>query len=491
MDVAYIFNLYCRKFGIWFLSLIPIFLAFSLIYLSFFPLIPESLNEESIKLFIVLLYFILIITAIPFSLNGFFMEKAFNSEIRRISSSGLLIQGVEGFNEVEGKIKLLYRGSYSVIVTVVISFFVFVSGVNLTDLGDFARIFIFIASIGLLAISSGASILLKLPDKSALQPGGLMKFYSPSSLPLRLDNILTDSIFTQLDPITRIRMDEWSKSILDNMNPSYGPNLNTLTRLEQAKEKIFLLTYLKEFSPDLLTEQIFLDELKEIINKSYLNDFLEGKETGISLKTLQIILRDVKNEIPHIFTLVQRIFVLVNDNIQYLQSLNEFITISHPTVHIGNIDPFRVLVFILNLQKSQRKVDIRTQTSQTSLDPDDASQGLLLDSSSLNLPNVELKLKLSSSTEPIDVLRLVSEILQVGDALNLQFRPNRFGTHVLNLSIEDPQEGILAGRSIVINVYRDLNYYVKSIGAKALGYAGAALSFVGIGLGSLAGLLNF
>ena len=60
----------------------------------------------------------------------------------------------------------------------------------------------------------------------------------------------------------------------------------------------------------------------------------------------------------------------------------------------------------------------------------------------------------------------------------------------LNLSIEDPQEGILAGRSIVINVYRDLNYYIKSLGAKALGYAGAALSFIGIGLGSLAGLLQ-
>ena len=87
----------------------------------------------------------------------------------------------------------------------------------------------------------------------------------------------------------------------------------------------------------------------------------------------------------------------------------------------------------------------------------------------------------------MDVLRLVSSILQVGDAVNLQFRPNRFGTHVLNISVED-QEGIISGRSIVISVQRDLKFYVKTMGAKALGYVGAALSFIGIGLGALFGI---
>lgn len=78
----------------------------------------------------------------------------------------------------------------------------------------------------------------------------------------------------------------------------------------------------------------------------------------------------------------------------------------------------------------------------------------------------------------------------MGDAINLQFRPNRTGTHVLNISVED-DEGIIQGRSIVISVQRDLMFYLKTMGAKALGYAGAAVSFIGIGLGSFAGLLRF
>ena len=74
--------------------------------------------------------------------------------------------------------------------------------------------------------------------------------------------------------------------------------------------------------------------------------------------------------------------------------------------------------------------------------------------------------------------------------MNLQFRANRFGTHVLNISIADDEKGIISGRSVVITVYRDIKYYAKTMGAKALGYIGAAVSFIGIGIGSLAGLLS-
>jgi hypothetical protein len=33
-------------------------------------------------------------------------------------------------------------------------------------------------------------------------------------------------------------------------------------------------------------------------------------------------------------------------------------------------------------------------------------------------------------------------------------------------------------------------FFIKTVGAKALGYAGAAISFIGISLGSFAGLLS-
>jgi len=508
MDLTTILNYYCRKIGIWFLGLLPIFLTLLLFFQALIPTDPESLAQllpkiplvtsdpegfiELIRLLSMTLYIILIIVALPFALNGFFMEKAFNEEIDRIMSTGLLIKGVEGFDEIQGKIKLLYRGSYSVSVTVIISFLVFLSAINLRQLTDLARIFIFTASIGILAISSGASLLLRLPDKSALHPGGLMKFYSPKSMSLRLDNLLSDSIFTHLDPITRIRMDEWSQSILEHFNPKFleeEKDLDDYTRLERAREKIFLMVYLRKYIPALMTEEILHRELNEIISPENLNNFIEGWDSGISLKTLRTIIYDIEDEIPHIFELIQRIFVLVTDNLRYLRTRKEYVTICYPTAHIGNIDPFRITVFVLNLQDVIRKVIIQAQTSMSSLDPDDASQMLTLDIGKLTLPTKDTHLEFSSTTEPFDVLRLVSAILQVGDALNLLFRPNRFGTHVLNISVDDPEKGILVGRSVVIDVHRDLRYYVKTMGGKFVGYVGAALSFIGIGLGGLAGIL--
>jgi hypothetical protein len=491
MDFTTILNVYCRKIGIWFLSIIPIVLAFSLIILSFSSSVNSTYN--AILLFTGILYIVLILVAIPFALNGFFMERVFNAEIKRIINSGLLVHGIEGFNEVKSKIKLLYRGSYSVTISVLISFCVFLSVRLIESSAEFAglaRFFIFVASIGLLAISSGASMLLKLPDKSAIQPGGLMKYYSPRSLTMKLDNLLTDSIIPQLDPITRIQMDDWSKTIFNAMNPEFLPEYDDQIRLERAREKIFLLVYLLEDIPDLMSEEIFISEMKEIIKTEHYDNFIEGKSSKISIKTLKTIIQDVTEEIPAVFDIVQRIFVLVSDNLHLLQTKQEFITISHPNVHIGNIDPFRIITFILNLQEIPRKVRLQVQTSMDGVDPYDASQSLLLDSNNIKIPTTDQKLKFSSTNDPIDVLRLVSSILQVGDAINLQFRPNRTGTHVLNISVDD-EDGIIAGRSIVISVQRDLIFYAKSMGAKVLGYAGAAVSFIGIGLGSFAGLINF
>lgn len=504
MDLASLLNLYCRKIGIWLLGLFPILLTLLLFLQAAFPDIdvlatrfPEiklitsdpDLFESNLRLMTTIIYTILIVAALPFALSGFFMEKAFDAEIERISSTGLLIRGVEGFDEVQGKIKLLYRGSYSVSVTVIFSFLVYLSAISLIDLTIYARILLITSSIGLLAISSGASLLLRLPDKSALQPGGLMKFYSPKSVSLRLDNLLTDSIFTHLDPITRIRMDEWSRSISEHFNPTYLTDLDDQSRLERAREMILLCVYLKETLSNLMTEETFHRELSEIIAPEYMNNFIQGWDSGISEQTLTTIICDIIDEIPQIFELVQRIFVLVTDNIQYLRSREEYITICHPTSHIGNIDPFQITIFVLNLKNIERMVTIQAQTSMSSLDPDDASQSLKLDVGKLMIPPKEIHLDFSSSIEPVDVLRLVSGILQIGDAMTLQFRPNRFGTHVLNISIDEAEQGIIAGSSIVLNVHRDLNYYVRTLGAKIVGYVGAVISFIGIGLGSLTGIL--
>lgn len=496
MDIASILNTYCRKIGIWLLSIVPLILASSLILFIFsassdiLSLSVDLKSDWDEVLFwqTVIWYIVLILSAFPFALNGFFMEKAFNKEIKRFMNSGLLIQGVEGFDEVQTKIKLLYRASYSIIGSVLISFFIFVSASAIykspdLSLAPLALLLVTIASIGLLAISSGASMLLRLPTKSAFQPGGLMKYYSPRSLTLKVDNLLTDSIIPQLDPITRIQMDEWSDSILKAMNSTYLPSIDDQTRLEQAREKIFLLVYLRLFLPEMLTEELFDAELKEIIDPNNLKDFLSGKHSRISLKTIKTVIKDVVDEIPGIFDIVQRIFVLVKEDLHFLKSKEEYITISHPNIHIGNIDPFRIIIFILNLKEFKKQVQLQVQTSMTSLDPDDASQKILLDPSNIKLPENIDTLEISASTEQYDVLRIVSAILQVGDAINLQFRPNRFGTHVLNVSIED-EEGVIAGRSIVVSVQRDLMFYLKTVGAKALGYVGAAISFIGIGLGS-------
>lgn len=504
-DYTSILNAYSRKSGTWLISI----LSFSLIILLLFLGITSFMRDleiakefkiiedmeivkklakikdaEKLIVFlnqiVFLLYVLLITAAFPFSVNGFFMEKAFNAEIDRIVSTGLFIEGLEGFKDIESKIKLLYRGAYTVIIMIFISFLVFIFATALKT-----SIFIFTACVGLLGISQGASLVLKLPDKSALQPGGLLKFYEPRTFPLRLDNMLTDAIFTQLDPITRFRFDEWSRFIHDHLSESFlkDSNLDNQTRLERAREKIFLMMYFRVYFPKQLTEDNLVGELREILESNSISSFIDGKGSGISYMVLQKILKDMNDEIPEIFELLQRITVLVTENLWYLRKKEIFISVCHPTVHIGNIDPMKVIVFILNLQREQQKVQVQVQSSMSSLDPDDPSQVITLDKSELKLPENSV-IKFHNS-ESVDVLNLVSAIMQIGDTISFQFRPNRNGTHIMNLSISNDEKGLIDGRSMVIDVKRDIKYYAKTMGAKVLSYVGAALSFIGISMGSL------
>ncbi|MHA2239843.1 MAG: hypothetical protein ACXAB2_15995, partial [Candidatus Hodarchaeales archaeon] len=121
MDLASILNYYCRRIGIFLISIIPIFLAITLLLLIFTPLTVEGKHPEPLIFITTFFYLVLILIALPFALNGFFMEKAFNTEINRIIKTGLLIRGIEGFKEVQMKIKLLYRASYSITGSVLIS----------------------------------------------------------------------------------------------------------------------------------------------------------------------------------------------------------------------------------------------------------------------------------------------------------------------------------------------------------------------------------
>ncbi|MFX0092354.1 MAG: hypothetical protein ACFFBD_11375, partial [Candidatus Hodarchaeota archaeon] len=203
------------------------------------------------------LWTLVLISAALFCLNAFFLGRAFKREINELVNKGMPVYGIEGFDAVNKSVNLMVWVSYSILLLILISWItgaslmidiMFFSGgqgpIYAQNLAE-VRELIFFTAIGLMLISIGVTLIIRVPEKPAFKPGGLLNLYRPTFLPMALDNILSDSVYAFLDPATRMAYDEWTSSIEEALKDDYEKDADTQqTRVERAREKLLLLTYL-------------------------------------------------------------------------------------------------------------------------------------------------------------------------------------------------------------------------------------------------------
>lgn len=499
MNITERLNNFTRRIGTYLLLIFSPFNAFLISILAFGSLIGLAVNldrrfETTILLIIFFLYLFLTINSILYALNALFVRRGFYSEVENLKKRGIPLKGVVGFPETLSEINSYFATSVGVSVTVLISFVLFIvilkpvdGGLEL-DTGLVGQSFLLLGT-GLLIVGAATTLISRPPQKPAFVPGGLMGFYEPKSLPLILDNLFADSLYPFLDPPTKLKFDDWSNEIMANLNPKFNPNLPKETRMEMVREKIFMMLYLSEQLPTVFSEEVIANELSEVVNGTFKEDFLsKGGSVGISKKILNDIIEKTTEQIPEIYIAFERLLVNLTDNLIQFKRKSLFVSTVYPNKHSGTIKPFRILVFVVNkdsnYRSDKRVVKFKVETGFTSIDPESFEYELYLDTYTKEAEIKADKLPFLS-TDKNDAITAASELLQIGDALWLQFKPNRLGTHVINVSIEEPGKGVISGETIYIDVKRDLNYLLKTYGSKIGTYAGAAISAIGLSFGSL------
>ena len=266
MSVGSFINTYCRRYAPIIMLILPAIIVL---------LILNNLQEIA-----ALLWFFLFINSIAFLINALNIIKGFNREAAKRAESGFPIDSLEGFSSVKSFNSQVFLNSSLITGAIFLSFiFYLIAAIILPrlqtertqNLSDMERLIndlvvilqptILWSAIGLVLIAIGMWLLLKIPDKPAFDPGAMLRYYTPKSVPMSLDNLLSDAMLSFLDPITRIKMDEWTETIRVSLNPYFEPLADETTRLERAQEKILLMFYLKNRVSALLTEEIFLDEM--------------------------------------------------------------------------------------------------------------------------------------------------------------------------------------------------------------------------------------
>ncbi len=306
------FNSYSRRIAPVLMLLIPF------ITLLFLPI------DRTISL---LLWFVLFLNSLTFLVNALSIKRGFARETKRKAQQGFPIDSLEGYSVVQAFNSRVLLNSLIITLSITLSFLFFLLAVVVipTVVSELSanpstaalaaaleRIItpaIFFSSLGLVLIAIGVWLLLKIPSKPAFEPGAMMKYFQPRRVPMSLDNFLSDALLPFLDPVTRIRMDEWEMNIKNNLNATFEVSADVETRLERAKEKILLLFYLNRRMPEIYGDIVFTNELKEVLQPEYIPRFLDGEGSGIDKKVLVEIFDKLLKLIPDVFETIDRISI--------------------------------------------------------------------------------------------------------------------------------------------------------------------------------------
>ncbi len=486
-------NRYCRGYGYILMTILPILVLFFLAMGKFNPKGDPTISDINVFVLVAAIFYTLLaINSLLFALNASLLVKGFKDAVKKMAKSGLPVDSVQGFKETNAGINRSFINSLLIVAMTALSYLTFLAFAiywiyydlirdSLDINEEKLRLNLVVLSFALALVAIGITTLIRVPKKPAFHPGGLIGFYKPTRIPAILDNFLTDSTLAYLDPATRLRFDEWTAAIKTNLKEDYEASYDLTTRTERAREKILLLTYLMERFPDVMTKEIYKNEIEEIILTDGIESFLAtGMDSGISAEVLGKIIKLLIKEIPEIFEVVDQIIVALVENLEDFKEKDLFVRIGCPATHIGTVKPLRVLTFVLNksveFKDKKRPVQLHMVTARDDMIPNELSCSLKLDESEgSEIESEELKIV---SDEEEDVAGILANLLQIGDAWWIQVQPKTFGAKIITVSIKEGNKGVIYGMSQRVNVARDLNFYLATYGSKLSMLSGVALPFL-------------
>ncbi len=475
MPFTGIINKIARMFNKWIMMTLAIVISILL-----FQEEDGKLKHEST---VTTLWILFIILSTIYTINGILLKIGFNKEITKFLKVGKPIKGISGFDELVASLKSSQTQSYLITFSSILSFglyaFVVIMGNPIGNIGGTLAL-----AMAFVAIS--VMFLVDYPEDPSLTPGGLVGFYEPDSFPLILDNLLSDVFLSYLDPVTLMKFDDWSFGVLNMLNKEFENDETNETRLERAREKILLLAYLAFSNPHAFTEKIVMKELTELIGDN-LDDFIKGKNVGLTWKEIVNVVKRIEKRAPEPFRLVDRIMIELTDNYYNFIRDDLYFTVSAKSNQGSVIESSGLIVFFINkTEKTDRDIKVWYRTDINTIHPSYQEVNLTLDALTDAFPENEPPL--ISDGEDIDILSLLSSLLQVGDAVWFRLQPKGFGYRMVTVfaeeEAEDGDRSPTMGRSFEMKFTKSIGWYIKSYLPKLSGA-------VGIALPTLKGILGF
>ncbi|MFX1450734.1 MAG: hypothetical protein ACFFCM_07830, partial [Promethearchaeota archaeon] len=320
------------------------------------------------------------------------------------------------------------------------------------------------AGLGFTLVTAGLALLVKSVKMDITDVTGLSDYYKPSNHDLFVDNFFGDIFYGSLDPIVKLKWDEFTDVLANNLKPEFIADIKAKEEEEVpvkfAIEKILYLSYLE--LQGVIDRETVSKEISEILNFGEEYNYergamIEGRYY-FGVADLHKIFRCIEDHIPAFFDVVDRLQLELIDNIKILSEDPIYMDVCSEEM-VPKDGEMNIILFLFNNFPEDQKYKIKIfapgfQPSELIVDVLTEGRG------TFQIPKNEIPL--TSDTET-DVVEIMSTMLKNGDAVWLTLEPREKGEQTIQIFLMEPDGTVIEGKTMTVDIYTNFIYLIKKL----------------------------
>ncbi len=386
-------------------------------------------------------------------------ESSLKMRLKFERQRGRPIDSLDGFDLLASSVKRVTNllKFIALICFIAIILFVIMIVIDFLDIG--------FAAAGFALVGLGLSILIRSLNLNIHDVNGLQDFYKPTTHQIFLDNFFAEILSNHLDPVTFLKWDEYLAELNSILTITFIHKIKEQEEDELpitfAIERILFLYYLK--FQDVLTEEQFIQELKEVIDVS--SDkfdiekgiFMEGA-WYFSAKDIYKLFNYIKKFNPGFFNIIDRLQLELADNIERVSKDPIYMdTTAQEVVYLNS--ELNIFCFLFNNSPEAKKYAIKVnapgfEPAKLKLDIEVEGRG------TFTIPNSPIPL---ISSEGTDIAGVLSTMLENGDTTWLTLEPREVGEQTVQIFLLSEDGTIIEGKTRAVKVTKNIKDYLKKL----------------------------
>lgn len=444
---------YMSKVGKLLLFVLPVLLVVITLFTLFIEL-SDTLNVIFYAILAIYLF-----NSIMLFLGANSTESSLKMRLKFERKRGRPIDSLDGFDLLSNNVKRVTNLLKIIALVCLVALVLFVIMLFMGDLN------LGFAAAGFSLVGFGLALLIRSLNLNIHDVNGLQDFYKPTTHQIFLDNFFGEILSNHLDPVTFLKWDEYLTEVNKILIPSFVQKIKEDEPDELpitfAIEKILFLYYLK--FQDVLTEEQFIQELKEVIN---VDSDTFNIEKGMlieniwyfSQKDIYKIFDYIKKFNPSFFTIIDRLQLELADNIERVSKDPIYMDSTAQEVVYLNSE-LNIFVYLYN--NSPEPKNFTVKINAPGFEPSKLKLDLTVEGvGSFAIPNTPIPL---ISSEERDIASVLSNMLENGDTIWLTLEPRATGEQTIQVFLLSEDGTIIEGKTRAVKVTKDIKTKLKKL----------------------------